>query len=65
MFNEWVGIVVTERMEWIEAGTAKLVGTSQNVILTEVRNLLNNDNIIKLCQTPIILMEIEKLVNIY
>jgi UDP-N-acetylglucosamine 2-epimerase (non-hydrolysing) len=38
---------VTERMEGIEAGTAKLVGSSREVILTEVRNLLNNDNYYK------------------
>lgn len=38
---------VTERMEGIEAGAAKLVGSSREVILTEVRNLLNNDNYYK------------------
>lgn len=35
---------VTERMEGIETGTAKLVGSSRDVILFEVRNLLNNDD---------------------
>jgi UDP-N-acetylglucosamine 2-epimerase (non-hydrolysing) len=35
---------VTERMEGIEAGTAKLVGSSKDVILSEIRKLLNNDN---------------------
>ncbi len=34
---------VTERQEGVEAGTAKLVGTSKNVILREAFHLLDND----------------------
>jgi UDP-N-acetylglucosamine 2-epimerase (non-hydrolysing) len=34
---------VTERLEGIEAGNARLVGTVVETIITEVRNLLNNN----------------------
>lgn len=34
---------VTERLEGIEAGNARLVGTEVETIITEVRNLLNNN----------------------
>jgi UDP-N-acetylglucosamine 2-epimerase (non-hydrolysing) len=33
---------VTERMEGVEAGTAKLVGTDQKTIVSETLELLNN-----------------------
>lgn len=35
---------VTERIEGIEAGTAKLVGTSTNIIIEEVSRLINDRN---------------------
>lgn len=35
---------VTERVEGIEAGTAKLVGTDKNMIVTSLHALLNNEN---------------------
>ena len=34
---------VTERMEVVEAGTAKLVGTDKNVIVREVSALLDDN----------------------
>jgi UDP-N-acetylglucosamine 2-epimerase (non-hydrolysing) len=33
---------VTERMEGVEAGTAKLVGTSQELIVKEIQHLLDD-----------------------
>lgn len=33
---------VTERIEGVEAGTAKLVGTDKNLIVSEISNLLDN-----------------------
>ena len=35
---------VTERQEGIEAGTAKLVGTNADIIMTETQKLLDNKN---------------------
>ena len=35
----------TERPEAVDAGTVKLVGTDKNKIVTEVINLLDNDDI--------------------
>lgn len=35
---------VTERIEGIQAGTAKLVGTDKNTIINEVKDLLENHN---------------------
>ena len=38
---------VTERPEAVDAGTVKLVGTSKDKIITEVENVLTNENVYK------------------
>lgn len=44
---------VTERMEGVESGTAKLVGADYNKIITNIEELLNNDSTYKKMSTAI------------
>lgn len=38
---------VTERMEGVNAGTAKLVGTDKDIIIKNVNELINNSSLYK------------------